>query len=281
MAAVQIDSTKWRFHECLLDLSRETSFADSCVDPGRRPLVLIWGDSTAAALLPGLRAAQETHDFGIAQFTSSSCIPALNADIVLNCRETNARVLSIASKLDPDIVVLHGTWEKHIDNVVETVVALKKQTRARVVVLGPVPVWRRGLPNEVLRYFMLHRSLIPERFPSAVSSNWYDAIMRARLVPAGAEFISAWEAMCNASGCVTRIGDTAADISSSDRVHITEKASVFLVRSIIGKVLGDQTAQRFAGALERRFSCLYPENHAELWESHTVGRSSYRPTQAC
>ena len=52
----------------------------SCVERDRRPLVLIWGDSTAGALLPGLRKAQETRDFGIAQLTSSSCIPALNAD---------------------------------------------------------------------------------------------------------------------------------------------------------------------------------------------------------
>ena len=55
----------------------ETTFADTCVERDRRPLVLIWGDSTAGALLPGLRKAQETRNFGIAQLTSSSCIPAL------------------------------------------------------------------------------------------------------------------------------------------------------------------------------------------------------------
>ena len=54
----------------------------TCVERDRRPLVLVWGDSTAGALLPGLRKAQETRNFGIAQLTSSSCIPALNADIV-------------------------------------------------------------------------------------------------------------------------------------------------------------------------------------------------------
>jgi hypothetical protein len=61
--------------------------------------------------------------------------------------------------------------------------------------------------------------------------------MREKLEPVGAEFISAWETMCNASGCLTRIGETAADISSSDQVHLTEKGSVFLVKSIIGQVL--------------------------------------------
>ena len=70
-----------------------------------------------------------------------------------NCRANNDKVLALARQIKPDIVLLHGTWERHLDNVAETVTALKKHTDARVVVLGPVPGWKRGLPNEVLRYF--------------------------------------------------------------------------------------------------------------------------------
>jgi SGNH domain (fused to AT3 domains) len=243
MADVPEQSAKWRIHQCLLDLSHETSFADDCVDRNRRPLVMVWGDSTAGALMPGLRKAQEVHDFGIAQFTSSSCIPALGADIpgVPNCRAINDEVFGLARRLQPDIVLLHGTWEKYLDHVAETVTALKQQTHARVVVLGPVPGWKRGLPNEVLRYFMLYHRLIPERSDDAVSSNAYDAKMRAALVPKGAEFISAWDVLCNDRGCLTRIGDAASDITASDQVHLTEKGSIFLVRSIIDPLLGAPT----------------------------------------
>ncbi len=240
MASVQTESFKWRVHECLLDLSKETDFADSCVERDRRPLVLIWGNSTAGALLPGLRKAQETRNFGIAQLTSNSCIPALNADIegTPNCRAMNDKVFSLVRQIKPDIVLLHGTWEKHLDNVAETVVALKKETNARVVVLGGVPAWPRGLPSEVLRYFILHRALIPERSPGAVPPTAYDAVMRARLEPLGAEFISASDVFCNAQGCLTRIGDVPADITVSDQLHITEKGSVFLIASIIDRLLG-------------------------------------------
>jgi len=243
MADVRTDPSNWRVHECLLDLSHEMSFADNCVDRDRRPLVLVWGDSTAGALLPGLRKAQETRDFGIAQFTSSSCIPALNAEIAAtpNCRAINDEILARARAIKPDIVLLHGPADRYLDNVAETVAALKKQTTARVVVLGPVPTWRRGLPNEVLRYFMLHHRLIPERSSDAVSSNWPDALLRAKLVPLGAEYISVWDAMCNADGCLTRTGDKASDISASDQVHFTEKGSMFLVQSIIDEVLRGRT----------------------------------------
>ena len=244
MAHVPTQSEKWRFHECLLDLSHETSFADSCVDRNRRPLILVWGDSTAGALVPGLRKAQESRVFGIAQFTSSSCMPALNTDVadVPNCRAMNDKVLAIAQQIRPEIVLLHSTWDRYLDGVAETVTALKKQTSARVVVLGSVPWWKRGLPNEVLRYFMLHHRLIPERSARAEADR-SGAALREKLVPLGAEYISVWEAMCNAEGCLTRIGDAADDITASDQVHLTEKGSAFLVQSVIDQLLRGRTAR--------------------------------------
>jgi hypothetical protein len=243
MADVPTQASQWRVHECLLDLSHEMTFADGCVDRDRRPLVLVWGDSTAGALMPGLRRAQQTRDFGIAQFTSSSCVPALDTDVAgtPNCRAINDRILSRVRELRPDVVLLHSTWDRYLDGVAETVAALKQQTNARIVVLGSVPWWKRGLPNEVLRYFMLHHALIPQRSTRAETDK-SAATLRARLVPLGAEFISVWDVMCNAEGCLTRIGDTAGDISASDQVHLTEKGSVFLVQSIIDQVLGRVTS---------------------------------------
>jgi hypothetical protein len=216
------------------------SFADSCVDRDRRPLILVWGDSTAGALLPGLRKAQETSAFGIAQFTSSSCVPALNVDVagVPNCRAINDTVLSLARQIRPDIVLLHSTWDRYLDGVAETVAALKKQTNARIVVVGSVPWWKRGLPNEVLRYFMLHHRLIPERSDRAEADGSGNTL-RQKLVPLGAEYISVWDAMCNADGCLARIGDRAGDISASDQVHLTEKGSEFLIHAIIDRLLGE------------------------------------------
>ena len=165
MAEVPAQTAQWRVHQCLLDLGHDTAFADDCVDRDRRPLLLVWGDSTAGALMPGLRKAQQSRGFGIAQLTSSSCIPALNVDIPAtpNCRAINDRVLALARQLKPDIVLLHGAWEQYLDHVGETVTALKQETGARVVVLGPVPGWKRGLPNEVLRHYLLHHRLIPQR----------------------------------------------------------------------------------------------------------------------
>jgi len=241
MANVPVQSAQWRVHQCLLDLDHETAFAEDCADRNRRPLILVWGDSTAGALMPGLRKAQQSRDFGLAQLTASSCIPALDVDISAapGCRANNDRVLALARQIRPDIVLLHGTWEKHLDHVAETVAALKQQIGTKVVVLGPVPAWRRGLPNEVLRYYLLHHRLIPARWNDGGSTSAYDAVMREALVPKGAEYISAREVLCNEEGCLTRLGDEASDITASDQVHLTEQASVFLMQSVIDRILAE------------------------------------------
>jgi peptidoglycan/LPS O-acetylase OafA/YrhL len=235
---------QWRHQECLIDLAKQTSYAADCAERGRRPLLLVWGDSTAGALMPGLRKAQQTRDFAIAQFTAGSCIPALNADLPDNrfCRANNDKVLALVRELKPDIVLLHGTWERYLDNVAETVTALK-QTGARVVVLGGVPYWRAGLQNEMVRHYMLQGTLLPARLAGvAVSDSKYDDVMRQRLVPLGAEFISARNVLCNGGGCLTRLGDSAADIVTIDQVHLSDKGSEFLINAIIDRVLGPPAA---------------------------------------
>jgi hypothetical protein len=234
----------WRYQECLIDLAQQTNYAADCAERGRRPLVLVWGDSTAGALMPGLRKAQQARDFGIAQFTAGSCIPALNADLPENpfCRANNDKVLRLVRELKPDVVLLHGTWERYLDNVAETVTALK-QTGTRVVVLGAVPYWRLGLQNEMVRHYLLHKSLIPVRIAEGVAfDSRYDNVMRERLLPLGAEFISVRDVLCNAGGCLTRLGDSAADIVAIDRVHLSEKGSEFLIGAVIDRVLAPPVA---------------------------------------
>jgi len=239
-------SPHWRVHRCSLDLARETDYAADCAERGRRPLLLVWGDSTAGALMPGLRKAQQTRSFAIAQFTAGSCLPALNADIPDNrsCRANNDKVLGFVRELKPDIVLLNGTWERYLDNVAETVTAIK-QSGARVVVLGSVPFWRRGLNYEVVRHYMLHKSLVPPRTSESVTFDGkYDDVMRQKLVPLGAEFISVRDVLCNAEGCLTRLGDSAADIVAIDQVHLSEKGSEFLIGAIIDRVLTPPAGDR-------------------------------------
>jgi peptidoglycan/LPS O-acetylase OafA/YrhL len=250
MTNVPTEAAKWRTHQCMLELTHDTTYADICVDRTRRPLLMIWGDSTGGSLMPGLLKAQQTHAFGIAQFTASACTPAINVDIpeVRNCAANNAKVLAMARQIKPDIVLLHGIQGKYLDAVADTVATLKRDIGARVVVLGAEPIWDRGLPNEVMRHYMLFHRVIPPRSFEGVLSNWLDQAMLAKLVPAGAEFISAYDVMCNQEGCLTRIGDQTRDVTTSDMIHLTERGSDFLVAAVIDRILDGNAAPTAAAA---------------------------------
>jgi hypothetical protein len=48
--------------------------------------------------------------------------------------------------------------------------------------------------------------------------------------------------MCNAEGCLARLGDQASDMTASDMIHLTEKGSEFLVAAVIDRVLNGPRA---------------------------------------
>ncbi len=228
---------EWRVHECLLELAKETSFAESCIE-SERPLLLVWGDSTATALMPGLRKRQQELHFGLAQLTSSGCPPRLRVDVPgnPNCKSVNDTVLNMIARAKPDIVLLQSrgdlSTDQEMPGLKETIVALRELSVPRIVLLGPTPVWKRTLPGEVVNYFVKHHSSIPQRYSNGVYQKWDDRRMRSFANQLGADYISIWEALCNDEGCLTRLSDAPNDLVISDQHHLTSRGSIFLVDKI-------------------------------------------------
>ncbi len=208
-------------------------FNSSCVEAGDNPLLLLWGDSTAAALLPGLRKAQQSLPFRLARFAAPGCAPLLAGGSNSRCDAANDIAFGFIKSSHPQIVLLHGMWDGYhdLDKLAETIKLLKALNIPRVVILGPVPVWKRTLPHSLVTAYRLTHS-IPERIASGVSGPEGDARMEAFASAAGVEYISAWHALCNAKGCLTRVGEGARDPITSDIVHLTDAGSVFLIEAI-------------------------------------------------
>jgi peptidoglycan/LPS O-acetylase OafA/YrhL len=230
----------WRVHECLIDPKTEKAFGKNCMEEAR-PLLLVWGDSTATALMPGLRQLQHERNFGLAQFTANSCGPWISVDVPgnPNCRGINDDVLGIIDRARPQVVLLHArgsTRPEDIAGLKKTILALRALAVPHIIVLGPVPVWKRGLQNEVLRYYVMHHALIPARSSQRVYRSWDDARMGSELMEAGAEYISAWDVMCGEGGCLTRLGERPQDVVVSDQHHLTELGSKFLIAAIKDKI---------------------------------------------
>jgi hypothetical protein len=196
----------------------------------------VWGDSTAGALVPGLRDLQSRTPFGLAQLTANSCQPLLSSAVFPTCQANNERVQELITATRPDVVLLHGFGP--LDEVTKegwaaTLVALKDVPR--VVVIGPVPLWKRGLPEQFLSYYITHRERLPARSRTQVHNLWDDRSARLFFEEHGAKYVSAWEKLCTVDGCLTRMDEHT--LTAVDGVHLTEKASIFLINSIAVDVI--------------------------------------------
>jgi len=229
--------SEWRIHQCLLELPIETAYAEECIERSGRPLVVVWGDSNAAALTPGLRSLQATENFDFAQLTASQCEPLVAFDVPGSplCRKDNEDVLSQIEDLRPQVVILHGSGSSYpasIPGWERTIRSLKRLGIPKIVVLSPVPIWRRKLPDQFVSYFAKHRQMLPERSSDLVFRKWDEVDMRERVEGLAAKFISGWDAFCDGRGCLTKTGPEAKDLTASDVQHLTAAGSVYLATSI-------------------------------------------------
>ena len=223
--------------KCFLD-TPGSEFNSGCIEPGDKPLMLLWGDSTAAALYPGLKTAQATVPFRLARFTASACAPILAAGTDARCDAANDIVLGMIRSSHPEIVLLHAWWDgvKDLEKLRETIRQLKALSIKRIVILGPVPVWKRTLPHSLVNFYRL-RHAIADRITTGMSGPQDDQRVEAFSKSAGVEYISAWHTLCNAEGCMTRVGAAPSDVITTDKIHLSDAGSNFLIDRIRGSLI--------------------------------------------
>jgi len=216
---------------CFLE-QPDAVFGGNCIEPGDKPLLFLWGDSTAAALYPGLRDAEARHDFRLARFSSPGCPPILDMQSNKRCDEVNSLAFHYLQAARPDIVLLHAMWGdyRNLDGLDSTVNRLKALKVPRIVIVGPVPVWKRTLPHAVINGYRFSHEL-PKRIAIGVDGPEADEKIRAFGSAQGVDYISARRALCDRDGCFTMAGDSA-QVITTDNVHLSEAGSRFLVSAI-------------------------------------------------
>ena len=205
----------------------------NCIEQGDKPLLFLWGDSTAAALYPGLKRAEETVPFRLARFAVPGCAPILAASV--SCDGNNDLVFGFVKSSRPDIVLLHAMWDRthNLDRLAATIEQLKALKIPRIVILGPVPLWKRTLPLALVNAYRLTH-VIADRISGGVTGAGSDEQMRSFSQAHGVEYISAWRVLCDGNGCLTRVGPTAEEVVTTDIVHLSNAGSKYLVEKIEG-----------------------------------------------
>ena len=231
----ECDFMDWRTGE------NRPALAASCTAPGASQTWLLWGDSYAQAMSPGLRAIAP-NGTAVAQVATSKCRPSLgdrDAEYAGGrCLRANAFALESMAALRPAVVVM-AQFGEHLDTdwaaITERLLSLGV---GQVVLVGPVPQWLPSLPEVVaaqhwdLPGSRVAHGLVPERAK-------IDRELRARVSGIrGLTYVSVIDGLCDVNGCVGVLpGSADRDLLAFDAGHLTPKGSVHLAKQVLRPAL--------------------------------------------
>lgn len=205
--------------------------------------VVLWGDSHAAHFYPGLLDASSEGRFTLGQFNAASCPPITGFKSVgrANCPEINQFGLDQISLLKPRLLIVSADWTKYVSspdfaNLRSTLETAKAAGIDHIMLIGPVPHWRPSLPKILLDAFNKSPShTVPGRLRSELNDSVanIDGQMRDLARGMGIGYFSAYQAMCDAEGCLTKLGDRHDDLTAWDYGHLTFAGSRYVVKRLM------------------------------------------------
>jgi peptidoglycan/LPS O-acetylase OafA/YrhL len=195
-----------RMHECFLlpdEPAGKAVDAARCLTPtGGKPAVLMLGDSHAAYLTPGLRAAYPEVDF--LQRTVAGCTPV--KDFRTGTPACQAQLDAIygqhAASPNYRTVLLAARWNEADLPKLERSIEILKARGLNVVVIGPAIEYLTPLPDILARARLWPSLVTPDRFRKA-SRTELDETMARLVANAGATYVSQQKALCAGGQCPT------------------------------------------------------------------------------
>ncbi|WP_434672709.1 acyltransferase family protein [Pseudomonas sp. R1-15] len=223
-------------------------FAPKCLEAGDNNAserILIWGDSHAARLYPGLASVVD-RSTAIFQATRSSCPPILDF-AGSACTDSNNYILARLKDTKPNVVVLFGAWGRYGADwstgsdvqrkLLQTIEQISAAGVNKIIVLGPSPEWRLPLPK--LLFNAWHNDFIYHRIPSKLAQGLnpeakaIDNIFRTLIPRSKASLISVYDALCDENGCTTYTKDTPSNLTTWDYGHLTTEGAKLVAKKII------------------------------------------------
>ncbi len=205
---------------------------ENSIDSNKRTVV-IWGDSHAAAFIPGFMK-QYSKTFNIVQRTGPGCA-AVGKDggARPECKQNNQYILNEILELKPYQVILPALWSAHRHQLGQLQIIigkLKQKEIDNVLVIGPVPVWREKLPKELARYWIKNNKF-PNRLNKLHKERTYitDKQVKDFCSKNGIAYLSPVQLLCNEHGCETTSDGRAESVLYFDAGHLTDAGSEYLI----------------------------------------------------
>jgi peptidoglycan/LPS O-acetylase OafA/YrhL len=244
----------WRPNRCFFREGATDEFAAEC-KPTKRlgiPQILLWGDSHAGHLYPGLSNLHPKYEFDLVQWTSANCppvrTPLLGEDSA--CPQRRAMVLDGINQIAPDTVLLSAAWERYLSNgnseeailaaTQDDIVWLKGKGIRHIILFGPQPIWSTS--GDIFTYMLRKRlEQVPERLGGVTDViRHFDDAMAAQAAAAQVEYVSVVNIFCDPDGCLL-VGDASLarpDLLYRDQHHFTASGSRFLMDAAAPQIFG-------------------------------------------
>ena len=230
-------STAWREGSYFLDPGQDERAFKETPDENvaGRPTMVLWGDSYAAALYPGIKQVFGPR-YNIVQRTAALTGAFISDRPGQHDSGSLSRyVFSMILKRRPDVVVIAGQWQSYDwSNIEDTLSALKSAGLPRIILVGPVPEWEGTLKQNVFNYvWRHHQNTIPERLTSGVNLGTIQPIdegLRTLAAREGIDYVSALTVFGGPDGFLVRTGPTIDTLTTFDGAHLTASGAIYLVQ---------------------------------------------------
>ena len=252
----------YRWTKCFLGPSQKfEDFDKQCLNSKNDPLkksIVLWGDSHAAHLYPGLAKMSETENFNLIQLTKSSCAYYYSSSLDIrnngirvypqNCEETNQQSINLIRKLKPDSVVLASNfygvrnWEITSKNLHELAKELHSKNIKNVYLIGPTPEWKPYLPKILLTKLRAD-GFFPERLTPYDSVEMSQLESKLRSLSAELKMIyrSPMEILCNSKiECLVTLPMEPISPISYDAGHYSRRSSEYLAKLLFPDLLTEK-----------------------------------------
>jgi hypothetical protein len=246
----------WSKNQCFFDEKHRNELSSLCTPAKRVSItqILLWGDSHAAHLYPGLTELHANYSFDLIQWTSSGC-PPVRAELLGEfeyCIQQHVKEFQYLSNISPNTVVLAAAWERYLEDgsseeailsaIKDTILSLKNTTAQRIVLFGPAHTWMRSESEDLFLYMLRrHTEVIPKRIGGASGDVLHlDAAMAALAASEHVVYLSVVRRFCDATGCLVQ-GDRSSippDFLFMDQDHLTANGSHFLMETAAPLIFG-------------------------------------------
>ena len=207
---------------------RFESYAQEC----RTGDIWTWGDSYSGLLSTGLPRPH-------GQFTLNGCLPLLTSST--DVCAINGLIIDEILRVKPKRVILFGAWLFQSTNwqsdtrFNEALRQTLHKLRGRIddiVLIGPSPYWPPSLPYVVFKFWSDFR-ILPDRVkvpPEAYRAT--DAIFREIAAGENVRFVSIFDALCNADGCLSHTPVSRSELLAWDDGHMTIEGARYVVEKL-------------------------------------------------